>query len=102
MLDAWTDGTAAREAALQGLFRRTVVGELRRLPVPRGARWDVPEALEPLFEAVANRMPIPFRGDGPGSLPRYNAEIGPFVALVAGGSLAGSGGGFDDLDPAAR
>jgi hypothetical protein len=43
-------------------------------------------------------MPIPFRGDGPGSLPRYHAEIGPFAALVAGGSLAGSGGSFDDLD----
>ena len=43
-------------------------------------------------------MPIPYRGAGPGSLPRVHGEIGPYAALVAGGSLAGSGGSYDGLD----
>ena len=38
-------------------------------------------------------MPVPYRGAGPGGLPRVHAEIGMYAALVAGGSLAGSGGG---------
>ena len=60
--------------------------------------WDVPDTLAPFFAAVAQRVPIPFRGAGPGALPRVHAEIGPYAALVAGGALAGSGGSYDGLD----
>ena len=55
-----------------------------RAPPPTGTS---PSPSIPWFEAVASRMPVPFRGAGPGSLPRYHGEIGPFVALAAGGSL---------------
>ncbi len=99
VLDAWTAGSAAREAGLRATAPDGALSGRFSVCASRAAPdWDVPEALAPWFAAVANRMPVPFRGEGPGSLPRYHGEIGPFAALVAGGSLAGSGGGFDDLD----
>jgi hypothetical protein len=99
VLEAWTPGSPARiaaqsaqspEAALTGSFS---VCASRAAP-----EWDISDSLEPWFASVAMRMPVPFRGAGPGSLPRVHGEIGPYAGLVAGGSLAGSGGSYDDLD----
>ena len=99
VLDAWTDGSAARSAALKASVPEEALSGSFDVCRSRAAPdWDVPDSLSSWFEAVASRMPVPFRGAGPGSLPRNHAEIGPFAALAAGGSLAGSGGGFDDLD----
>jgi len=97
------------EAATPGLVVRS---DAAGVPVPEAALsgsydvcaaktapdWDPPAALHPYVEAVAQEMPIPFRVAGPGSLPRYHAEIGPYLALVAGGTLAGGSQSFDDLD----
>ncbi len=99
VLDAYTDGTPARIAALAADAPADVLeGRYDICKTKKAPEWDVPEGLAPWFEAVAMRMPVPFRGAGPGSLPRVHGEIGPYIALVGGGSLAGSGGSYDGLD----
>jgi hypothetical protein len=62
--------------------------------------WTVPDPLVDSFEVVAGKTAVPYREEGPGSLPRYRAEIGPFLGLFAGGELAGAGGGFDEIGTA--
>ena len=99
VLDAYTEGTPARIAALSAdAPADTLDGRYDNCKAKKAPDWDIPDPLAPWFEAVAMRMPVPFRGAGPGSLPRVHGEIGPYVALVAGGSLAGSGGSYDGLD----
>ena len=99
VLEAWTPGTPARIAAEGARAPEDALTGSFSVCASRAAPdWDVPDSLEPWFAAVAMRMPVPFRGAGPGSLPRVHGEIGPYVGLVAGGSLAGSGGSYDDLD----
>ncbi len=99
VLEAWTPGTPARIAAQNADSPEDALSGRFSVCASRSApEWDISDSLEPWFAAVAMRMPVPFRGAGPGSLPRIHGEIGPYVGLVAGGSLAGSGGGYDDLD----
>jgi hypothetical protein len=84
------EGVSAPEDAVSGIYS---VCAAKTAP-----NWAPPARLFPYVQAVAQEMPIPFRVPGPGSLPRYHAEIGPYLALTAGGSLAGGSQGFDDLD----
>ncbi len=99
VLDAFTEGTPARIAALASHAPEDVLaGRYNICAAKKAPDWDVPDALEPWFESVALKMPVPYRGAGPGALPRVHAEIGTYAALVAGGSLAGSGGSYDGLD----
>jgi hypothetical protein len=51
-------------------------------------------SLHPLFAAVMQDMPVPGLGPGPGDLPRFRAELGPFVGLSVGLSGTGVDGGF--------
>ena len=99
VLEAAIPGTPARIAALNATSPEEALSGRFSVCASRSApEWDISDSLEPWFASVAMRMPVPFRGAGPGSLPRVHGEIGPFAALVAGGSLAGSGGSYDDLD----
>lgn len=50
--------------------------------------------LRPLFAAVMLDVPVPGLGPGPGDLPRFRAELGPFIGLAAGGGGTWVGGGF--------
>ena len=43
---------------------------------------------------VVRVTPTPFRGPGYPSLPRFRAEIGPFVGIVSGVQGEGADGGF--------
>lgn len=56
--------------------------------------WSLPPALVPAFEAVLRATPRPFRGSGYASLPRFRAEIGPFVGIASGVQAEGADGGF--------
>jgi hypothetical protein len=51
-------------------------------------------SLHPLFAAVMQDVPVPGLGPGPGDLPRFRAELGPFIGLAAGGSGTWVGRGF--------
>ena len=56
--------------------------------------WIVPPEIEDDFQQIVRRTPIPFRGQGYASLPRFRAEIGPFVGIASGVVAEGADGGF--------
>ncbi len=56
--------------------------------------WIVPPAIEDDLTQIVRRTPIPFRGQGYASLPRFRAEIGPFVGIASGVIAEGADGGF--------
>jgi hypothetical protein len=58
--------------------------------------WAVPPALANDFEAVLKTAPRPFRGSGYPALPRFRAEIGPFVGIASGVQAEGADGGFSE------
>jgi hypothetical protein len=54
----------------------------------------LPPSLHPLFRTVIEDVPVPGLGPGPGDLPRFRAELGPFIGLSVGLSATGVNGGF--------
>ena len=56
----------------------------------------VSESFVPYIATVVLATPIPFRGEGYAALPRFRAEIGPFIGIASGVSGAGAGGGFTE------
>ena len=56
--------------------------------------WAVPPALAVDLQDVVRLTPIPFRGPGYASLPRFRAEVGPFVGIASGVLAEGADGGF--------
>ncbi|HEY2558717.1 MAG TPA: hypothetical protein VGI48_03300, partial [Caldimonas sp.] len=52
-----------------------------------------PEAIELVAEVLAS-TPIPSLGPGLGSLPRFRAEVGPFVGIAGSTGLRNVNGGF--------
>jgi hypothetical protein len=70
------------------------------LPVRADDLGPRPEE-RPLFEAILADTPVPSLGPGPGEMPRFRSEVGPFVGLtgavdaryIDGGLLAFQNGG---------
>jgi hypothetical protein len=56
--------------------------------------WAPPPGIEAELVAVLRLTPMPFRGPDHPSLPRFRAEIGPFVGVVSGFQGEGADGGF--------
>jgi hypothetical protein len=56
--------------------------------------WPIPDSMDPFLREVLLETPIPFRGQGVASLPRFRAEIGSFLGVVSGFSFLGADGGF--------
>jgi len=54
----------------------------------------VPPAIIDDLKVAVRGTPIPFRGQGYASLPRFRAEIGPFVGIASGVVAEGADGGF--------
>lgn len=56
-----------------------------------------------LLNPIISQMPIPGLRSGPGSMPRVNAELGPFIGVSAAliGQGIGSGFGVAQTDPGA-
>jgi hypothetical protein len=83
VLDAATPGSGTWTAAREASSVEEAESGRYNVCVSRFApHWDVPDPLRLDFETVARQLPVPFRGEGPGSLPRYHPEIGPFAGLV--------------------
>lgn len=53
------------------------------------------EATGALFTAVQKPMPVPALGAGLGAMPRFRAELGPFIGLAGSADVRWLGGGFD-------
>jgi hypothetical protein len=56
--------------------------------------WNPPESIDTLLGNVLGTTPIPFRGPGYAALPRFRAEIGPFIGVASGGAVLWSQEGF--------
>ena len=56
--------------------------------------WTAPPEVATDLLLVLRSTPMPFRGPGYPSLPRFRAEIGPFVGIVSGVQGEGADGGF--------
>jgi hypothetical protein len=101
LLDAAAGGTdLARAAAAASAPSDVLAGRSSTCLTGAAPGWEVPESLVDIFQTVVQQSAVPYSGFGPGALPRYRAEIGPFMGLVAGGELAGAGGGFDQIGTA--
>ena len=97
------------EEVLDALQPDSKIGrDARSVPVPqaiaagtfdvckesRMPNWPIPESMDPYVARPLRIAPIPFRGPGFASLPRFRAEIGSFIGAESGAALAGAGGGF--------
>ena len=56
--------------------------------------WTAPPEVAADLLTVVRSTPSPFRGSGYPSLPRFRAEVGPFVGIVSGVQGDGADGGF--------
>jgi hypothetical protein len=56
--------------------------------------WVLPTPMYPYLQKVMLAMPVPFRGPGFASLPRFRAEIGPFLGVASGVAIQNADGGF--------
>ena len=95
VLDASAGGseTARAEASApvpEGVFS----GGFDLCKAERMPEWSLSPALWDVLREVLATTPIPFRGPGAASLPRFRAEIGSFLGVVSGFSVASADGGF--------
>jgi hypothetical protein len=58
--------------------------------------WTPGESTTALLTPILKETPVPFRGPGFASLPRFRAEIGSFLGLASGVAGSGAGGGFTE------
>ncbi len=56
--------------------------------------WTSSESVKPILQEVVAKTPVPYRGPGYASLPRFRAEIGPFLGVASGGSVMFADQGF--------
>ena len=95
------DHTTGRERAVRIPHTPTAPGEPDALDVCKTnvfARRDeglraTPEVWAQLTE-VLGPTPVPGLGPGLGSMPRFRAEVGPFIGFVGSGDLRMVGGGY--------
>jgi hypothetical protein len=66
------------------------------------AAESVPQPVLKETAAILLETPRPGRKPPEGSLPRFRAEIGPFLGLAAGLAGGGSDGGFESVDSPSR
>jgi hypothetical protein len=57
-------------------------------------RRTAPSGIRPIFAEVIREVPVPGLGPGPGSLPRFRSELGPFFGLAMAGDVRWIDGGF--------
>ncbi|HTO75628.1 MAG TPA: hypothetical protein VMQ61_06085 [Thermoanaerobaculia bacterium] len=95
VLDAGIPGTEAHQAALAGAAPKEVTsGAFNLCRVEHMPDWHIPPPMDAFLSEVLLDSPIPFRGPGFASLPRFRAEIGSFLGLASGFSFASADGGF--------
>lgn len=66
----------------------------RSMP-PRAPVLQQAETTGALFTAVQKPMPVPALGAGLGAMPRFRAELGPFIGLAGSADARWLHGGFD-------
>jgi len=95
VLDAGSLGTEVQREALAAIPAKDLVtGGFNLCRAAQMPDWPIPPEMDPFLREVLLETPIPFRGPGFASLPRFRAEIGSFLGLVSGLSFASADGGF--------
>jgi hypothetical protein len=95
VLDALTPGTAVRrDAAAVRVPEEVVELSLNVCQATGMPDWEVPAAMAPYLAEILRPTPMPFRGPGFAALPRFRAEIGPFIGVASGAGIAGTDSGF--------
>ena len=56
--------------------------------------FDVPPEVVPLWIDVVHTLPAAALAEGPGALPRFRAEIGPFIGVSASAGVSWIDGGY--------
>lgn len=56
--------------------------------------FDVPPEVVPLWTDVVHTLPAAALAEGPGALPRFRAEIGPFIGVSASAAVSWIDGGY--------
>lgn len=60
----------------------------------------VPQNLSPLLVSIIHQTPIPGLAEGEGELPRFRAEVGPFLGVVPAARIGVLSGGFGPVQGA--
>jgi hypothetical protein len=89
VLDAMRPGSEAAVAAGPVMLAEDLAaGKFDACNSPTVPDFAVPPESRPLMAGILRDTPIPYRGPGEASLPRFHAELGPFAGLAAGGGGA--------------
>ena len=88
------DSPEARDVAGASLQAEVSDGTFDIFRAAKMPLWNPPESLDTLLRDVLMTTPIPFRGPGYAALPRFRAEIGPFLGVASGGAVLWSNEGF--------
>jgi hypothetical protein len=97
LADALEGGSAAnRDAASVSVLPSVDSGTFDVCKEAVVPEWAIPQAMAPYLQRALRVAPIPFRGPGFASLPRFRAEIGSFMGVASGISGTFGGGGFTD------
>ena len=95
LLAAFVPDSAVRcDAVLVAVPEEVAAGTFDACKATVMPGWIIPPEIEDDFQQIVRRTPIPFRGQGYASLPRFRAEIGPFVGIASGVIAEGADGGF--------
>jgi len=101
-LEQLIDHAAGRERPIKIPYTRAAPAEADGFDVCKTSVFPArdpalratPEAIALAPEVLAP-TPVPGLGPGLGSMPRFRAEVGPFIGFVGSGELRFIGGGFD-------
>ena len=84
----------SRESASIAVPAEASEGTFDTCTATRMPDWVIPSPMYPYLQKVMLVTPIPFRGPGFASLPRFRAEIGPFLGVASGVEIQNADGGF--------
>ena len=88
------DDEAVRRVAVVTMTTEVVNGTFDVCKATGMPAWTATDRVKPVVEDVVRRTPVPYRGPGYASLPRFRAEIGPFIGISSGGAALWTSSGF--------
>jgi|RhiMetdeSRZDD1v2_1073273.scaffolds.fasta_scaffold137317_4 hypothetical protein len=89
-----SDSEEARRVAVVTVQADVLGGKFDVCKSTKMPSWTATESVKPLLQEVVGRTPVPYRGPGYASLPRFRAEIGPFIGVASGAEALWSSTGF--------
>jgi hypothetical protein len=88
------DDEAVRGIAVVTMTSEVVNGTFNVCKATGMPAWTATDRVNQVVEDVVRSTPVPYRGPGYASLPRFRAEIGPFIGISSGGAILWTSEGF--------